>query len=186
MGGPIIEHLGATRVAMENEPASCARILLVGEDNPQSSAPEHALYPHPERCAGERLCNTILRLDEDVYLACYRTNLCHDGSWNIKKARERAVTLTGPEVPWDTVGMLGAKVLKVFQSEFKDTPALDLGTMKPFQIRGPLPPIATFTLRLLYLPHPSGRNLMYNSQAVRDNARDALRCLHRDLWSPAE
>jgi hypothetical protein len=43
--GPLdLEHLGAHR---RSDIFGPCEVLLVGEDNPQSAAPEHALYPWP-------------------------------------------------------------------------------------------------------------------------------------------
>lgn len=172
-------HLDAWRVSALGEPGDCDKILFVGEDNPQSSDPFFALWPAPERCAGDRLCNVILRIPEDWYTACWRTNLCHDGPWSTKRARERAkLLLTAENVPWTTIVVLGAKVAKIVGS------VIDLhatgGELKPFR------PVTHGNGHVVYLPHPSGRNLAYNSQAVRDNARDALRTLAPRLWRTAE
>lgn len=169
MSGPVFEHLGATRIAHEDEPESCARILFVGEDNPVSADPHYSLWPAPDRCAGERLCNVILRMDEDDYLACGRTNLCHDGPWDLKKARARAETLLRSKA-WGTYVVLGAKVAKIVGKHV----GIELQPFKGYE---------THAGYVVYLPHPSGRNLVYNQQVFRDKARDLIRCLHPDLWS---
>lgn len=170
MSGPVIETRGAVRICLEDEPASCSKILFLGEDNPQSSDPYYALWPAPDRCAGERFCNDILRLDEDVYLACYRTNLCHDGPWDLKKARARAAELLGHNSNWEIVVVLGAKVAKIVGKHVGIT-------LEPFKA------YESATGYVVYLPHPSGRNQVYNHEAFRNKARDLVMNLAPDLWS---
>ena len=76
------EFLGACRTAFGHSPPDCARALLIGEDNPLSAVPEHALFPYPVGCAGHRLAG-ILGLGNAAYLALWRTNLCV-GGWSSK------------------------------------------------------------------------------------------------------
>lgn len=153
-------------------PRACNTVLLVGEDNPQSTDPRHALYPYPPRCAGERLCNDILDLSTGTYLAIWRTNLC-GGRWNKREASDRSDVLLAPAAPWRTVILLGKKVKDTFRF-----------TGDFFSVHNYQHPTlgSEHTWKVISLPHPSGRNLVWNSQAVRDNARALIQEHVPGLW----
>jgi hypothetical protein len=148
-----------------------SRALLLGEDNPLSDAPEHALYPYPEGCSGHRLMK-ILGLPEDQYLALHRANLCSRESFSMKEARRRAVLLcTDPFAPWRVIVMLGRKVADAF------------GYERDFFTHGIEPRTASWTtpITLVSLPHPSGRVLLWNKPESRQRAREILREMVPDL-----
>lgn len=172
-----LTHLGACRTAFRSAPEACGRILLVGEDNPISAAPEHALYCGPEGCSGWRLQEKIFGLPRLQYLALWRTNLCV-GGWSAKKARERARELTPPNTPWKLVIMLGRKVASAFSQ-------IVPGDSPPFQVRAsnagwPLDDREDL-FRFLSLPHPSGINARsYTAPAIADT-RQIMRKLAPDL-----
>jgi hypothetical protein len=168
------EYAGAWRTILgPNVPKSTESVLFVGEDNPLSQDARDALYPYPPRCSGERLCNHILELPTANYLACWRTNLCV-GKWNRQQARDRSDLLTVPLAPWHTIVLLGKKVAEAFSF-----------CGQPFEMRRYMNPTtgSEYMWNVLYLPHPSGRNLIWNGPGPRANARDALRALVPDLWS---
>lgn len=131
-------------------------VLLVGEDNPYGSYPGFALYPRPERAAGNRL-RQILGLRERTYLAIHRTNLC-TGKWSMREARRRSSLLLAPSVPWLVLVLLGRKV----------------GTA--FNFRGGFFSVEERSdfFRLVSLPHPSGRNRMWNEVGAKERARRLL------------
>jgi hypothetical protein len=126
-----------------------SEILICGEDNPAQDAPEHALFPHPPGCAGERLQENIFGITRRTYLGLWRINLCAD-KWSVKTARTTANALLKKDLPWSTVILLGRKVAD----------AADY-------------PNPTFTVSLKYdgllqivsIPHPSGRNRAWNDPA---------------------
>lgn len=164
------EHLGACRSAFEGAHPATASVLFLGEDNPQSARPEHALFNYPEGCAGHRLQSKILGVDRLNYLATWRTNLCNP-TWSLKAARLRVAELFSPanhaSAPlgvktWRTVILLGRKVADAvgFVAD-REIPAFT-----SYQTNG-------FTL--VSLPHPSGRNLIWNDRQVILNARALLR-----------
>lgn len=157
----------AWRRPFHDAPNETYKVLLVGEDNPQSADHQHALFPHPVNCAGERLCNKILQLPMHTYLALWRTNLCLSGTWNKREAEGRARRLLGGGTPWNIIVMMGAKVADAFafEGEFYQLSVLDSGTT------------------LLSLPHPSGRNRIWNSPGAAQNAREALQAIVPELWS---
>jgi hypothetical protein len=146
-----------------------SRVLLVGEDNPQSVDPKHALYCYPSGCAGNRLQEDILQMAASGYLALWRTNLCTP-AWSLVAARKRASELLDTAAPWELVVMLGRKVTSVFDKvcgELEPTP--------PFSHHS----WGRFTL--VHIPHPSGRNLVWNSEANRSRARGIVSLLAPEL-----
>lgn len=148
------------------------RVLLVGEDNPLSDAPEHALYNYPPACSGWRLQRTILGLDDETYLALDRTNLCV-GGWRAPKALVRAMQLTQPSTPFRVIVALGAKVNGAFRR------ALRLETLAPFTVWRDesavceTPGLAPLTI--VALPHPSGRCTAWNNPANVARVRQIMR-----------
>jgi hypothetical protein len=139
------------------------RVLLVGEDNPYGSDPEFALYCYPPGCAGYRL-RRILGLPQHQYLALHRTNLC-DEAWSKSRARQRALELLTPTAPWQVMVLLGRKVTETFEKV-----ALAGAPLVAFSTRDCCP-----GMRLVSLPHPSGRNLVWNQPWARIRAREILR-----------
>jgi len=143
------------------------RVVLIGEANPYGSAPEFALYCYPPGCAGYRL-RRILGLPQHKYLAIHRTNLCPT-DWSTREARRRAQLLVAdPSAPWRVLVMLGRKVADAF------------GYEKPFFTHD----VATRTdgeMHLVSLPHPSGRNTVWNDGRLVTRAREILRELAPEL-----
>lgn len=181
----LTEWRGAHRRPVEGE--ADARVVLVGEDNPQSSLPEHALFPHPPGCAGHRL-SQILGLTRARHLALWRTNLCCP-TWSTKKARERAVVLLRPDAPWNVLVLLGRKVAQAFERVVGQS-------LDPFSITrvdgtvvGAHDPECVcggeggrsrlFTL--VSLPHPSGRNLVWNDRSAWLDARKLMQQVAPDV-----
>lgn len=137
-------------------------VLLLGEDNPYGSEPAFALYCHPANCSGDRL-RQIFGLTEDEYLALHRANLCDSGAWSMKEARRRAqLYVADPSAPWRTIVMLGRKGADAFRYE------------QPFFTHGVVPH-TDGEMRLVSLPHPSGRNTAWNDQRLHVLARRILR-----------
>jgi len=146
------------------------RILLCGEDNPYGS---DALYCYPLRCAGYNL-RRYLGLPQHQYLALHRANLC-TSSWSMKEARRRAQLLTAnPSAPWRVIVMLGRKVADAFNYD------------RPFFTHD----VARRTdgeMKLVSLPHPSGRNAGSWSGQAPMRARQILRELAPEIpWGSAD
>ncbi len=154
------EHLGAHRSVFD-ENVALARLVLIGEDNPQSSAPEHALFPAPAGCAGNRLQEKILGLRRATYLSIWRTNLCNP-TWSAPAAHLRAGSLLAETGPWDVMILLGSKVAGVFGKILEEK-------LEPFTVTG-----IGHMQRVVCLPHPSGRNLVYNHPLASATARKIL------------
>lgn len=171
-----LQHAGACRTAFRDAPDTCARILLVGEDNPISAAPEHALFCAPAGCAGQRLQELIFGLPRLQYLALWRTNLCV-GGWSARRARARAGELVASGSPWNIIVMLGRKVAEAFA---RTDPEVLLGEVAPFSA------VAVGDVRFASLPHPSGRNTVWNQRGPIENARRIMAELAPELaWGAA-
>lgn len=175
----LIEHLGAVRevpywraeddvsVREDELTDDLGKILLLGEDNPQSNRPEFQLYPRPIGCAGERLKTKVLGLTrESDYLAIWRANLCTP-VWDGLQARQRAWLLVEAEMPWTTIVLLGRKVAKIFEGMIMDN-GIGL-SLAPFQ--------SAFALgkTLISLPHPSGRCREWNDPGAYVRAQQLMR-----------
>lgn len=145
-----------------------------GECNPYGADPAFALYPAPDRSAGHRLCTEILGLKRHDYLDRFdRVNLC--GSvWSHPRAVERAsqlmrerdfldkpATYFDKPDPRAVIILLGAKVCRAFRVPFE--PFAEDAT------------IGDPCLRVLVLPHPSGRCTLWNAAGSFERARKLLR-----------
>jgi len=171
-----LEYAGACRTKFRGVPESAGRLLLLGEDNPISMAPEHALYPLPEGCAGNRLCDRILAVSRQTYLAIWRTNLCVE-KWSRKAARNRAMNLVVSSAPWRTVILLGSKVTQIFNKAFENelaggSSSVGRGKIAPFTHARATVDDADFLF--VSLPHPSGRNPFWNDPRNAVAARRLL------------
>lgn len=137
----------------------------MGEDNPFGEDPRFALYPYPERASGGRLAR-ILGLEPREYLRLFdRANLCR-GRWAIREAREGAAQIFWRNAGHDrAIVLLGRKVVAAFSAC-----DLDRILLRPFAfVRIPGGP--TYAS----LPHPSGRNTIWNDPSTRESARSLLR-----------
>lgn len=167
----IIEYLGACRETYAAAPEACARVLLVGEDNPYGSAPEFALYNRPEGCSGERLQSRILGLREETYLAIWRTNLCL-GKWSTRAAKERARELMQYTHRWTVIVMFGRKVADAFSAVLRES-GYDR-VFSPFTSTLVPSCEAVPDAFLVSLPHPSRRNTSWNDPRRTIDARMLL------------
>ena len=162
LSSSVNRHLGACRIS---GPDACGEILLVGEDNPLSMDPRYALYHEPRNCTGQRLQSKILGLrPRQSYLPIWRTNLCI-GGWDADAAQDRAIVLLGEDAPWRIIVMLGAKVSGAFtraSGTHVATFSHSLDGRSGRQVR-------------VSLPHPSGRNPIWNDLTKVDLARSILR-----------
>lgn len=171
------EFMGATKSGNNSD---AGRILLVGENNPLSTAPEHALFCYPEGCSGHRLQEKIFGLPREQYLALWRTNLCV-GGFSLKKARERARILLSEPAPWKVIVMLGRKVEEAFGTVYEDNfcgPLEGPWLMHYFETRqvllGKGEPEDGTVVSIVSLPHPSGRNRAWSVQGTIGTARKVM------------
>lgn len=155
-----LECMGARRVpravSLPARDDASSRVLLIGEDNPQSADPSFALWNYPPNCAGERLQRLILNLEPRTYLACWRTNLCNP-AWSIRAAQARAAELlAATDAPWTLIVALGSKVAKLLEVEPMSTRLVDG---------------AGWRGAIVAIPHPSGRNRVWNAPEAIATAR---------------
>lgn len=135
------------------------RVLFVGEDNPYGSSPRMALYDEPPGSAGGRLRRVVLGLPRRVYLgkSIGRANLCA-GRWSVREARARAAELVDVAAQdGGAIVMLGRKVADAFGADH----------VLPF----------TRVEQFVAVPHPSGRNRVWNDQDAVPRVRALLRAV---------
>lgn len=122
-------------------------------NNPVSSEPKHALFPHPPGCTGHRLYEMLKSRVPDITMSKYlarfdRRNVVSmrvfDKQSALEGARKLDTEFFGSR---RTVVLLGADTATAF-----GFPRL---LIHPQMIGG-------YTVR--QIPHPSGRNLWYNSE----------------------
>lgn len=140
--------------------------VLIGMNNPVSSAPEHALYPSPPGCTGHRIwkmLNARTGVDEGEYLEAFeRRNLLSSRSWNVRPSMATALADSMiPSLQGRTVVLLGQTVRAAF--------GVQRQLVHPVESRG-------VTWR--QLPHPSGRCHWYNVKKNREVAELLLEELY--------
>lgn len=146
---PVLESHGAYRLG--NDRHGYDKILLLGEDQPQSEDPAHALWPFLPNSAGERLMKNICGLTPEMYLGLWRGNLCYPG-WNRDQAIIQFFRFISSDVPWDKIIMCGRRVASIYQGVFAPY------RIDPFVIEHHgLRMGADREFHFLSLPHPSGR-----------------------------
>lgn len=148
-----------------------ARPMLIGMNNPLSSDPEHALYPHPPGCTGNRifrmLAGEIPGITEDQYLERFdRRNLIGGRAWPVGVGAKQHHRLAAQSF------------LKELEGSERRVVLLGRDVQAAFDVR--LPPLSYERARagwwVICLPHPSGLNRWYNEGS---NEREAARLLAR-------
>lgn len=141
------------------------KTVILGMNNPYSSRPELALYPHPENSAGARLCAMFLQaarignginMKKSDYLTGFdRRNLVDDPTWDAARASRAAEelrrNLKGRRVVICGTAVLGALKLRRHEWLAWSERSGDL-FMDPFDY--------------CLIPHPSGRCREYNDPSV--------------------
>lgn len=145
------------------------RAVLIGMNNPLSSDPEHALYPHPPGCTGWRIWQMLMDRRPGVtrgqYLRAFeRVNLVDGREWRAAEARARARELRGA---------LRGRVVLVLGAAPRRALELPPLLVHPQELGG-------VTWR--QLPHPSGRCRWYNEPEARATAAALL----AELYDMAE
>lgn len=141
-----------TQLSMFQPAPHARRPILIGMNNPISSNPDHALYPVPEGCTGNRLWK-MLHARTGASMGNYRDvferrNLVKSKvTFDLRHARARAYEITTElRGTGRSIVLLGQEVREAFGH--------DKLLLHPQEIDG-------CTWR--QVPHPSGRNLFYNS-----------------------
>lgn len=154
------------------------RVLLIGMNNPHSTKPEHALYPHPPGVAGWNLWRKIAESvgGEDVlgrkrYTELFdRRNLVR-GDWHRATAATNAAIMFRKErIDERRVVLCGADVSGAFRRAGAAIPE-DRELFEWFR-PGPSP-LGKWAI----IPHPSGRSHAWNDVAIRDEARKFFKAL---------
>jgi len=143
------------------EAREASPVVLIGESNPYGGAPEFALYCYPAGSSGDRL-RRILGLDPTAYLELERVNLCV-GAWVTAAAVQKARGIVRGSPGSDRVlVLLGRRVSSAFEQVVGEP-------LLPFSAT------SASSVRIVSLPHPSGRNLVWNQAWARVRAQDLLR-----------
>ena len=142
---------------------------LVGESNPHSADPRHALYPLPLNAAGGRLAR-VLGLSPREYIRAFpdrRNLLSGTAKWSAPSARASADEVLRTSKPGAVLVLLGAKVSAAFGVGYR--PGLYLPRMAHVGADVPRRRV------VLVLPHPSGRCREWNDPQTAERVRSALR-----------
>jgi hypothetical protein len=140
------------------------RPLLVGEINGRTDNSALDLYPLPPTAAGGRLCK-LLGITSRQYLHTFdRVNLCHN-HWNMTDAKilAKLVDLNRPAVI-----LLGRKVAAAF------------GMAGPAQFTKTAVAVGKRGTVIYTIPHPSGRNRVWDDPANVTRLRRLLSPLLRE------
>lgn len=146
------------------------RLLLVGMDNPQSRDPRFALYPSPTGCAGHRLFSMMQYVEplftRHAFIHIPKTNLFPVGPGHRGDRREAGRILLRQilDVEWSAV-LLGNEVADAVLPDLRKTTKMATWFRKTEWLPG---------AKVSWLPHPSGRNLEYNSKRLRERVGEFL------------
>lgn len=149
------------------------RALLIGEAPGPNTNALLPLFPNPGS-AGARLFDYSGISMADWLGKLVRVNLC-DGTWSARRAvagRARALAFLFDKTNYHDgsplrVLLLGAKVARAWGCYGP------FGHVSQLYYQGP-------TLRVAWIPHPSGKNLIYNARSNQLRARRAV------LWAIGE
>lgn len=151
-----------------SSPAGTYQVVAVGEVNPFGSDPYFALYHLPRTSSGNRLRIIMGLSDADYLKRVQRINLC-SGTWDRVQALVAAddLIMRNP----GTCVLLGARVRRVFEialnKKWTSSSSLAEWGWRSFSLYN-LP------LRIVCLPHPSGRCRSWNDSGTYERARRVL------------
>lgn len=148
-----------------------ARPVLVGMNNPLSSDPKYALYPHPVNCTGWRIWKMMYEsslgtVSKSDYIGAFeRRNILSQKTWSAREAGVAGRALMD-ELSGRTIVFFGVQTLRAV-----GLPRPSWGEWRSYCW---LPDALTiYTL----MPHPSGRCHEYNDPAMRERLGLMLRNL---------
>jgi len=161
------------------------RGLLVGEAPGPNTNALLPLFPHPSNSAGARLLRYSGVDPADWLGKLVRMNMC-DGTWSARRAvagRARALAFLLDEANYHDgrplrVLLLGVRVARAWGCSGEFGSDEHQYGLNPIPARRPV--ASDKTLRVAWIPHPSGRNLLYNSR------RNQLRARRAVLWAIGE
>ncbi len=145
--------------------------MLVAMNNPISSDPEHALYPLPEGCTGNRIWKMLnLGAEKPIaytrYIGAFdRVNLCMTPEWSPKLARAAAPGLRERlSAPGQQSIIFGTEVWSILRLGARPEPGSALGLGNG--------------ARSYFFFHPSGRSLWYNDPENQRMLGDRLLAMY--------
>ena len=146
-----------------------AVVLLCGESNPYSLDPEHALLPWPREAAGNRL-RLILGMTDQQYLRAFvrRNLLMGTTRWSVVAARVAVHLLYQAHRP-QVVICLGRRVADAWATAYGGAGP------EPLCVAELRPSLEQERMRLVHVPHPSGRNRAWNVAGTVARARALVR-----------
>ena len=161
------------------------RGMLIGEAPGPNTDARLPLFPFPSNSAGARLLRYAAIDPVDWFGKLMRVNLC-DGPWSARRAaagRARALTYLLDESNYHDgeplrVLLLGARVARAWSCYGSFGYEEHQYGLNPLPSRRPV--VSDRALRVAWIPHPSGRNLLYNAR------RNQLRARHAVLWAIGE
>lgn len=171
------KRLGGTRTggdtAASDAETKSARVIVIGESPGPKGEARLPLFPHPAKSAGYRLAR-MTGLARAGYLEHFRRlNLIpsHRGpDWPVAAARDAADNLAGGGfLGGYHVLLLGAKVWRAFGGTTKD-----FSYCRWYQRYGRL---WSPGFHVAVIPHPSGRNRLYNDGHIKQQVVAFLRAL---------
>lgn len=156
-----------------------ARGLLVGEAPGVATDPAMPLFPHPPASAGGRLLRWSGADPADWLGKLVRVNMC-DGRWSERRAtagRARALAFLLDRNNFHDgrplrVLLIGARVARAWACHGQFGYVTEHYGHDPRQVDRP-----GETIHVAWIPHPSGRNTIYNDRRNQLRARDAV------LWA---
>lgn len=135
-------------------------IVLIGEHNPHSANPRHALYDLPVHAAGHRLRTLVFGVERTTYSRFHRANLL-----GVEAATPREAQALVAWVPTGHFVLLGRTAHEAF----------GLGGGDPFRLA------EAYGRPALLLPHPSGRNRLWAEKGAFTRAAELLRAFRPDV-----
>ena len=151
--------------------AGTGRPIVVGELNPHGANPYYALYHLPRAASGNRLRCIMGLTDIEYDRLLDKVNLCA-GEWKLARARTNLIDLLA-RYPGRVFILLGSKVL---QAARRVGPGMQdwEGSLELFDVARAPSIGGAARCTVVFLPHPSSRNRMWNKPGAVSQARKLL------------
>lgn len=171
---PVVARVAKTWFELPDgwEQKACATTpvgLLIGEQPGPGSNPRLPLWPYPPGSSGGRLHRMTGVPVADYLTLLARVNLFHRpiARWTVESARARMASLLSGLPDEARVVLVGTRVRDAYTPSWSRT-RVPLRWFEPIYEAGPC-------VRLVAIPHPSGRNPDYNHADTRARAGAAVR-----------